>query len=172
MIRLHDLSTPIGDMLAATADRTLVMLEFADRFPLERHLRVLGKRFPHARFDRCPPPAALRDWSEAWFGGRFIPLDLGLDGGGTAFQREVWRELRAIPVGVTRSYQEIAARLQRPTAVRAVARANGQNPLSIVIPCHRVIGADGSLTGYGGGLWRKRWLLEHEGLTVPEAPAR
>ncbi|KAF1006282.1 MAG: Methylated-DNA--protein-cysteine methyltransferase [Luteibacter sp.] len=81
---------------------------------------------------------------------------------GSPFTRSVWDELMTIPPGTTRSYSAIAASAGRPTAVRAVARANGANQIAIVIPCHRVIGADGSLTGYGGGLWRKEWLLRHE----------
>ena len=81
---------------------------------------------------------------------------------GTEFQQQVWRQLLQIQPGLTRSYAEMAALLGRPAAVRAVGRANGDNTLSIVIPCHRVIGTDGNLTGYGGGLWRKKWLLEHE----------
>jgi methylated-DNA-[protein]-cysteine S-methyltransferase len=90
-----------------------------------------------------------------------------VDTGGTPFQQRVWQELRRIPAGSTRSYSEVARAIGRPSAVRAVAAANGANPVSIVIPCHRVIGADGSLTGYGGGLHRKRWLLAHERRASP-----
>ena len=90
---------------------------------------------------------------------RAIPVDPG----GTPFQARVWRALRRIPAGTTRSYGQIARKLGQPTALRAVGHANGRNPISIVVPCHRLVGADGSLTGYGGGLARKRWLLEHEG---------
>ena len=86
-----------------------------------------------------------------------------VDGGGTAFQRKVWAALREIPAGATKSYSDLAAAVGRPNAVRAVGMINGRNPISIVVPCHRVIGKDGSLTGYGGGLDRKRWLLQHEG---------
>jgi O-6-methylguanine DNA methyltransferase len=81
---------------------------------------------------------------------------------GTVFQKQVWNELLNIPFGETRSYMEQASAIGKPGAIRAVARANGSNPVSVIIPCHRVIGSDGKLTGYGGGLWRKRWLLEHE----------
>jgi methylated-DNA-[protein]-cysteine S-methyltransferase len=88
--------------------------------------------------------------------------------GGTAFQREVWAALRTIPAGKTISYGMLAARLNRSKAVRAVGAANGANPVGVVVPCHRVIGADASLTGYGGGLERKRWLLEHEGVRLSE----
>jgi len=92
--------------------------------------------------------------------------DLEVATAGTTFQRDVWRELRRIPVGQTISYSELAQRIGRPKAVRAVGLANGANPVSIVVPCHRVIGANASLTGYGGGLHRKVWLLEHEGVRL------
>ncbi len=97
-----------------------------------------------------------------WFAGERTAFELPLAPRGTPFQREVWAALQEIPFGETRSYAEVAARLGRPRAVRAVGGANGRNPLSIVIPCHRVIGAAGALTGYGGGMERKRWLLDHE----------
>ena len=90
-------------------------------------------------------------------------FDLPLVQRGTDFQRQVWQQLRTLPYGKTSSYQEIAQAIGKPRAVRAVGAANGRNPISIVVPCHRVIGSDGSLTGYGGGLWRKEWLLRHEG---------
>ncbi len=107
--------------------------------------------------------AAMR----AYLAGDLVALDrLPVDGGGTPFQREVWAALREIPAGTTWSYKRLAEHIGRPAAVRAVGLANGSNPLGIVVPCHRVIGADGSLTGYGGGLPRKRWLLEHEGVLL------
>lgn len=98
----------------------------------------------------------------AWFAGERTAFDLPLGPAGTPFQRAVWRALRDIPYGETRSYQQIAAAIGRPAAVRAVGAANGQNPLALIVPCHRVIGASGALTGYAGGLERKRWLLGHE----------
>ncbi|MFL5274411.1 MAG: methylated-DNA--[protein]-cysteine S-methyltransferase [Anaeromyxobacteraceae bacterium] len=99
---------------------------------------------------------------EAWFAGARTAFDLPLRPRGTAFQLAVWRALEAIPYAETRSYRDIAVAIGQPSAVRAVGAANGRNPLSIVVPCHRVIGAGGALTGYGGGLDRKRWLLAHE----------
>ena len=90
-------------------------------------------------------------------------FDLPLDLHGTDFQRRVWRQLRTIPYGQIITYQEIANAIDKPQAVRAVGAANARNPISIIVPCHRVIGSDGSLTGYGGGIWRKEWLLKHEG---------
>jgi AraC family transcriptional regulator of adaptative response/methylated-DNA-[protein]-cysteine methyltransferase len=151
--------TPLGDMMAAWAPDGLALLEFTDRFTAERNQKVLRKRFVNCELVASPLPV-LRAQMDAYFRGH--DFDVPLCAGGTPFQRRVWSALRAIPRGATRSYQEVAASLGQPTAVRAVARANGQNPLSIVVPCHRVIGADGSLTGYGGGLWRKDWLLKHE----------
>jgi methylated-DNA-[protein]-cysteine S-methyltransferase len=109
-----------------------------------------------------PLAAALRQLDEYFAGGRRA-FDLPLRLEGTAFQQRVWRELCEIPYGETWSYGQLAQRIGNPTGSRAVGLANGRNPVSILVPCHRVIGADGSLTGYGGGLERKRWLLAHEG---------
>jgi methylated-DNA-[protein]-cysteine S-methyltransferase len=103
-----------------------------------------------------------REQLDAYFAGELDTFDLPLAPAGTAFQMRVWEELQRIPFGETISYSELAERIGNPRTVRAVGLANGRNPISIVIPCHRVIGADGSLVGYGGGLERKRWLLEHE----------
>ena len=101
---------------------------------------------------------------EAYFAGRLTTFDLPLGAEGTDFQRSVWHELSRIPYGTIASYGEIARRVGRPTGSRAVGAANGRNPIAIVVPCHRVIGANGTLTGYAGGLWRKEWLLAHEGV--------
>jgi methylated-DNA-[protein]-cysteine S-methyltransferase len=116
--------------------------------------------------DLSVPPlaAAVRQLTE-YFAGTRREFDLPLRPQGTAFQQRVWRELTEIPYGETWSYGELAKRIDKPSASRAVGLANGRNPISILVPCHRVIGADGSLTGYGGGLDRKRWLLAHEGST-------
>jgi O-6-methylguanine DNA methyltransferase len=97
-----------------------------------------------------------------YFAGTRRQFDLILDLQGTPFQRSVWQYLLTIPFGCTASYQEVANAIDNPRATRAVGAANGRNPVSLVVPCHRVVGSDGSLTGYGGGLWRKEWLLEHE----------
>jgi len=110
-----------------------------------------------------PLEETVRQLTE-YFAGTRRDFDLPLRLQGTAFQQRVWRELTAIPYGGTLSYGELAKRIDKPSASRAVGLANGRNPISILVPCHRVIGADGSLTGYGGGLDRKRWLLCHEGL--------
>lgn len=117
--------------------------------------------------DTVPPEvdpvlAAAHEQLEAYFDMRLTEFDLPLEPQGTDFQRRVWDALRRIPFGETISYAELARRIEQPKAVRAVGAANGRNPLMIIVPCHRVIGADGSLTGFGGGIDRKRWLLDHE----------
>ena len=111
----------------------------------------------------APLAEAVRQLTE-YFSGKRREFDLPLRLQGTAFQQRVWRELTEIPYGETWSYGQLAKRINKPSASRAVGLANGRNPISILVPCHRVIGADGSLTGYGGGLERKQWLLAHEGL--------
>ncbi|HMH88122.1 MAG TPA: methylated-DNA--[protein]-cysteine S-methyltransferase [Steroidobacteraceae bacterium] len=112
-----------------------------------------------------PLPAAARQLKE-YFAGKRREFDLPLRMAGTEFQQSVWRELTKIPFGETRSYGQLAKRLNNPNGSRAVGLANGRNPIAIIVPCHRVIGADGSLTGFGGGLDRKEWLLTHEGQPV------
>ncbi len=155
--------TPLGPMLALANDEGLHLLEFVDRRGLERELTTLRSRFIH----RIVPGThryleQISDELNAYFSGRSLRFATPVKLDGSPFQREVWAALRAIAPGTTRSYGEIAATIGRNTAVRAVGRANGDNKLAIIIPCHRVIGANGTLTGYGGGLWRKAWLLEHE----------
>jgi methylated-DNA-[protein]-cysteine S-methyltransferase len=119
-----------------------------------------------------PAPAAVRDALDAYFAGRTDALaGLAWKSAGTPFQLAVWRALCDIPVGETISYGELARRIGSPKAVRAVGLANGANPVGLIAPCHRVIGADGRLTGYGGGLHRKRWLLRHEGAAFREEQA-
>ena len=118
----------------------------------------------------APLSATVRQLTE-YFAGTRRTFDLPLRLQGTPFQQRVWRELTEIPYGATWSYGQVAKRIHNPSASRAVGLANGRNPISILVPCHRVIGADGSLTGYGGGLERKRWLLAHENTTVPVSRA-
>ncbi|OGO20998.1 MAG: cysteine methyltransferase [Chloroflexi bacterium RBG_16_48_8] len=127
---------------------------------------ILALKFvdqPRKGFATCPcVEAAIQQISEYFMSVRRA-FDLPLDLHGTDFQRRVWRQLRTIPYGQIITYQEIANAIDKPQAVRAVGAANARNPISIIVPCHRVIGSDGSLTGYGGGIWRKEWLLKHEG---------
>jgi methylated-DNA-[protein]-cysteine S-methyltransferase len=115
-----------------------------------------------------PLPAAARQLKE-YFAGTRQEFDLPLSATGTDFQKRVWRELTKIPFGQTRSYGQLAKRLGNPNGSRAVGLANGRNPIAIIVPCHRVIGADGSLTGFGGGIDRKQWLLTHEGQPCTQA---
>jgi methylated-DNA-[protein]-cysteine S-methyltransferase len=131
------------------------------------HLAADGDSLAMCSFTEVPgEPAPILDEAArqlaAYFAGKLRAFTLPLAPAGTAFQRKVWTALAAIPFGVKRSYQDIARAIGQPSAVRAVGMANGANPIAIIIPCHRVIGADGSLTGYGGGLPRKKWLLGHE----------
>jgi methylated-DNA-[protein]-cysteine S-methyltransferase len=132
------------------------------------HLLITRENEPDG--EEVPPEAdhvlaAAREQLDAYFDMRLTCFDLPLEPRGTDFQRRVWDSLRAIPFGETISYAELARRIDNPKAVRAVGAANGRNPLMIIVPCHRVIGADGSLTGFGGGIDRKRWLLDHEART-------
>ena len=129
----------------------------------ERFERLLGAQYGECQLTEAQVPNQIDGALEAYFAGDIPAIDkLPVRAGGTAFQQRVWTALREIPPGTTTSYGELAKRLGNPAATRAVGRANGANPIGIVVPCHRVIGADGSLTGYGGGMDRKRWLLDHE----------
>lgn len=162
ILRRSEIPTPAGAIVLVERRGALVGLVFEDHWKGFR--RELEKRFGEFSFEEDPrggaPAAAVR----RYFAGDLLALDsIEVDTGGTPFQRLVWRALRRIPAGTTWSYARLAKEIGRPSATRAVAAANGANPVSIVIPCHRVIGSDGSLTGYGGGLPRKRWLLVHEG---------
>ena len=155
--------TPLGAMLALADDGGLALLEFVDRRGLERELERVQRQLKR----RILPGAhrlltQIGEELAAYFAGRALTFATPLALAGSPFQRAVWSELLTIRAGTTRSYADIAASIGRAAAVRAVGRANGDNRLCIVVPCHRVIGADGTLTGYGGGLWRKQWLLEHE----------
>lgn len=160
-LRMDEIETPIGVLrLVADAD-ALCALGFADCWPsLDRALR---QRFGEISLTCEANPSEAAERLRAYFAGELSALDgMAVNIEGTSFQRSVWRALRAIPVGRTASYSEIAREIGSPRAVRAVGAANGSNPVSIVVPCHRVIRSDGSLCGYGGGLERKRWLLQHE----------
>jgi AraC family transcriptional regulator of adaptative response/methylated-DNA-[protein]-cysteine methyltransferase len=157
------IETPLGAMMAVADDEGLRLLEFADRRALERELTILRQRLKtnvvpgeHRYLD------AIRTQLARYFSGESLEFDIPLAPIGSAFQMRAWDVLRSIPVAETRSYSWMAERLGIPNARRAVGRANGTNMLSIIIPCHRVIRADGTLCGYGGGLWRKKWLLDHE----------
>jgi methylated-DNA-[protein]-cysteine S-methyltransferase len=158
------IDTPIGELLLV-ADNAgkLRAVDWADYE--SRMLRLLQRHYGKYGFKLEPArnPHGLRDAIDRYFAGDIEAIDdIPVQTAGTPFQRSVWKQLRRIPSGAIVSYGKLAAQIARPKAVRAVGLANGSNPIGIVVPCHRVIGSDGSLTGYGGGLERKRWLLEHE----------
>lgn len=163
-LTLHTYPTPLGDMLALFSPKGLCLLEFGiDTKGLEREWRdVVRHAGGAAEPGQDERTRALGEELDAYFAGRLQRFQTPLDPVGTPFQQQVWRALLDIPYGQTRSYGEQARSIGRPTAVRAVAAANGQNKLAIIVPCHRVIGSDGSLTGYGGGVPRKQWLLALE----------
>lgn len=165
--------SPLGPMLAGASERGVCLLEFVDRRGLATQLDTLRKRMgrpivpgSHDRLEALK--ASLRAYFTLGSPNNGVrtgtdPLrEIELEVPGTAFQRQVWEELRRVPLGETCTYAELARRIGRPSAVRAVAKANGDNRVALVLACHRIVGTSGDLTGYAGGLWRKRWLLEHE----------
>lgn len=158
------IDTPLGELAIVADDAG--KLRAVDWTEHDANMqRALRLHYGAGGFSLTPAsdPAGLSSAMRAYFAGNLQAIDnLPTATGGTEFQRSVWRALRQIPCGQTWSYGEMARRIGRPAAVRAVGLANGANPIGIVVPCHRVIGADGSLTGYGGGIERKRWLLAHE----------
>jgi methylated-DNA-[protein]-cysteine S-methyltransferase len=157
-----DISSPLGTIRIVVADGAVCALDFGDTH--ERMLSALEMRYGDVELRRRRDPAGASRKLRAYFDGELEALDaIPAECGGTEFQQSVWSALRTIPVGATRSYADLARRIGRPRAVRAVGAANGSNPVPLIVPCHRVIGSDGTLTGYGGGLDRKRWLLHHEG---------
>ena len=162
-LHLERLPTAIGDMLIVTDDTDrLRALDFSDYE--DRMLTLLRRHYGEVELLDRNAPSSARRAVEAYMAGDLRALDgIEVATGGTEFQREVWAALRSIPVGETMSYGRLAERIGRPKAVRAVGLANGSNPIGVVVPCHRVIGSSGHLTGYAGGMERKEWLLKHEG---------
>jgi methylated-DNA-[protein]-cysteine S-methyltransferase len=165
-LSIDRLATPIGELIVVVdADGKLRAVDWTD---YESRMKGLLDRFcGKARYKLAPArdPGGVTSAMRRYFKGDIAVLrDLAVATSGTPFQTNVWRALRKIKDGTTVSYAELAARIGKPKAVRATGLANGQNPISIVVPCHRVIGSNGSLTGYGGGLNRKQWLLAHEGV--------
>jgi AraC family transcriptional regulator of adaptative response/methylated-DNA-[protein]-cysteine methyltransferase len=160
---LTRLETPLGDMVAVTDDAALHLLEFHDRTALASEMRRIERRCGVVVEGTTAASDALARELSEYFAGTRTTFGARIVQRGTPFTAQVWAALCEIPCGETRSYGQIADRIGRPAAVRAVARANGANQVAILVPCHRVIGADGTLVGYGGKLWRKQWLLEHEG---------
>ena len=168
---LNRLDTPIGQLLILTdADANLRVIDWSDYEPRMRLLLQRQYRKQGLFLEESTRPNAATRALESYFAGDLSAIDnLATKTSGTLFQQQVWTALRHIPCGETISYSQLAARIGNPAAVRAVGLANGANPIGVVVPCHRVIGADGSLTGYGGGLHRKTWLLAHESASPASA---
>jgi methylated-DNA-[protein]-cysteine S-methyltransferase len=166
-LQLHRLDTPIGTALLVTDVKgVLRAVDFSDYE--SRMLKLLRIHYRAFELDATAAPARVEAAFDKYFAGDLYALnDVECETNGTEFQRRIWQTLRAIPVGQTTTYGELAHRLGLANAARAVGLANGANPLAIIVPCHRLIGADGNLTGYAGGLHRKRWLLDHERSRVP-----
>jgi AraC family transcriptional regulator of adaptative response/methylated-DNA-[protein]-cysteine methyltransferase len=162
-VSLAWIESPLGPLIAGADDRGICLLEFSDRRMLEAQLQTLARRL---RRPLVPGEhhflEALRIELQEYFDGKRQNFEVPLHAPGTPFQERVWNELRNIPFGELRSYEQIAVAVGSPKAVRAVGRANGMNRIAIVIPCHRVVGKDGTPTGYGGGIWRKQRLLDLE----------
>jgi methylated-DNA-[protein]-cysteine S-methyltransferase len=168
------LATPIGELvLICDEEGRLRATDWTDYN--HRMHRLLARHYGEEHFTLTPAhnPFGLASAMAAYFDGDILAIDsLPVATEGTAFQKSVWQALRSIPAGQTISYGDLAMRVGKPTAIRAVGLANGANPIGIIVPCHRVIGANGSLTGYGGGLERKRWLLNHENKNLKRGLAR
>jgi methylated-DNA-[protein]-cysteine S-methyltransferase len=167
LLQLDRIDTPIGEMLiVADHTGTLRAAGWADHERRMRHSLRLHYGESGFRLEPTRNPNNLTNTIGRYFEGELTAIDnLPVQTGGTTFQRNVWQALRKIPCGTTVSYSKLAEQIGRPTAVRAVGLANGSNPIGVIVPCHRVIGSNGSLTGYGGGIERKRWLLNHESQT-------
>jgi len=163
-VNFTEIETPIGGMLAAASDSHLVLFEFPHRRMIDTQLARVRRALDCELVPgESPVFDGLRIQLGEYFGGRRREFTVPLHAPGTPFQMRVWDALQRIPAGTTTSYARLAESIGQPNAVRAVARANGDNRIAILIPCHRVIGSNGELVGYGGGLWRKKKLLELEG---------
>ena len=157
--------SPIGTVLIVTDGDQLCSLDFVDYE--ERMMTLLQRRYGPVQLTMTTDPCGFSSQVRSYFSGDYHCLNtIPVSTGGTPFQQQVWLALRTIPPGKTMTYGELAAKLGKPTAYRAVGGTNALNPVAIVLPCHRVVGANASLTGYAGGLKRKQWLLEHEGHTI------
>lgn len=169
-LRTYRFGSPIGGMVAVCNGDRVAALDFADC--AARMERLLHRRYAAFRFRNAAGPHPVVTALAAYFDGELDALNgLDVDPGGTPFQRQVWTALRDVSAGTTQSYAQLACAVGRPKAARAVGAANARNPLAVVVPCHRLIGTGGGLTGYAGGLDRKRWLLAHEGCPVGKPSA-
>ena len=163
IINITRLETLLGTMFACAVEQGICLLEFSDRRMLETELKLLAKLLNATIIQSAHHHLNMLDTQlNEYFEGKRKVFSVQLFTPGTNFQQTVWHELQLIPYGTTRSYRQQAIAIKKPEAIRAVGSANGMNRISILIPCHRVIGADGNLTGYGGGIWRKKWLLDFE----------
>jgi methylated-DNA-[protein]-cysteine S-methyltransferase len=163
VLQLTEIDSPVGRLAVAANDGRVCLLHFGG---VTKGVRAaLARWYPDAQVQPAADPAGAVKTLRAYFNGDIKAIDdVPVEMHGTAFQQKVWTALRRIPVGTTLSYGRLAQLIGEPSAVRAVGAANGANPVALIVPCHRVIGSNGTLTGYGGGLDRKRWLLEHEGV--------
>lgn len=171
-VRLRRIDSPVGPLLIGATDSAVVLCDFAERPMIGAQQAAVRRRIGRTEPGDGPLLQRLEAQLAEYFAGKRRAFDLPIDTPGSAFQERVWAELGAIPYGATISYRELAARVGAPTASRAVGRANGSNRLAIIIPCHRVVAANGGLGGYGGGLPAKRWLLGLEAgeRVVPSSP--
>jgi methylated-DNA-[protein]-cysteine S-methyltransferase len=162
-IALATVESPLGALTVAANGTAVCLVHFGSATAYA--LAALAKWYPGGKTETHPDPGGAVTVLNRYFDGDLASLDeIDVELHGTAFQQRVWKELRSVRAGTTSSYAELADRVGAASAVRAVGAANGANPVAIVLPCHRIIGSNGSLTGYGGGLERKRWLLNHEGV--------
>ena len=165
MVHLTTVESPIGSLTIAAHEGHVCLVHFGSETPAVR--RQLARWYPGSEIRQHEDPAGAVSVLHEYFRGNTSALDeVQVELNGTPFQRNVWTALRRIPAGATSSYAALARDIGVPAAVRAVGAANGANPVAVIVPCHRVIGSNGTLTGYGGGLDRKRWLLQHEGVAV------
>jgi len=168
---VDEVRSPLGTLTMVAADDALCALAFP--VARSRMLARIRSRFSGVVLKRRRDPNGYARRVRAYFSGDVGALDgIAVDCGGTSFEEQVWKALRAIPAGTTTTYRELAEVVRHPRGARAVGRANARNPACLVIPCHRMIGSDGHLKGYAGGIWRKRWLLDHEGALSPSARRR
>jgi methylated-DNA-[protein]-cysteine S-methyltransferase len=169
MVRIATLQSPIGELTLAAREDRVCLLHFGPDDTRVRHL--LQRWYPDESVAPHDDPAGSATRLREYFAGQLDALDaVAVELNGTLFQKRVWAALRMVRAGTTAAYAEIARSISAPSSIRAVGAANGANPVAVIVPCHRVIGTNGKLTGYGGGLDRKRWLLEHEGLRSDGLP--
>lgn len=162
-IDIATIDSPLGKLTAAARGRLVCLVHFGS--PTAAVKSTLASWYPDSVVEQAVDPGGAVGVLRRYFAGDFESLDeIEVELNGTAFQRNVWLALRTVKAGSTMSYAQLAGQVGSPAAVRAVGAANGANPVAVVLPCHRIIGSNGSLTGYGGGLHRKRWLLDHEGV--------